>query len=75
MNREEYIDILELENAELKQENRQLKERINKTIIMLEIQIEVIKEQPSDNALNDNMEIKRREMVINLLNEVSNEND
>lgn len=59
----------------LQQENKQLKEKIKKTIIMLEIQIEVIKEQPSDNALNDNMEIKRREMVINLLNEVSNEND
>ncbi len=63
----------EIEN--LQQENKQLKEKIKKTIIMLEIQIEVIKEQPSDNALNDNMEIKRREMVINLLNEVSNEND
>lgn len=59
----------EIEN--LQQENKQLKEKIKKTIIMLEIQIEVIKEQPSDNALNDNMEIKRREMVINLLNEVS----
>lgn len=63
----------EIEN--LQQENKQLKEKIKKTIIMLEIQIEVIKEQPSDNALTDNMEIKRREMVINLLNEVSNEND
>ena len=38
---------------------------------MLEIQIEAIKVQPSDNALNDNMEIKQREKVINLLNEVS----
>lgn len=55
----------------LQQENKQLKEKIKKTIRMLEIQIEVIKEQPSDNALNDNMEIKQREMVINLLNEVS----
>ena len=30
MNREEYIDILELENAELKQENKQLKDNWNK---------------------------------------------
>lgn len=55
----------------IQQENEQLKEKINKTIRMLEIQIEVIKEQPSDNALNDNMEIKQREMVIRLLKEVS----
>lgn len=55
----------------LQQENKQLKEKIKKTIRMLEIQLEVIKEQPSDNALNDNMEIKQREMVINLLKEVS----
>lgn len=55
----------------IQQENEQLKEKINKTIRMLEIQIEVIKEQPSDNALNDNMEIKQREMVICLLKEVS----
>ena len=55
----------------LQQENKQLKEKIKKTIRMLEIQIEVIKAQPSDNALNDNMEIKQREMVINLLKEVS----
>lgn len=54
----------------LQQENKQLKEKIKKTIRMLEIQIEVIKVQPSDNALNDNMEIKQREMVINLLKEV-----
>lgn len=56
---------------ELQQENKQLKEKIKKTIRMLEIQIEVIKAQPSDNALNDNMEIKQREMVINLLNGAS----
>lgn len=55
----------------LQQENKQLKEKIKKTIRMLEIQIEVIKVQPSDNALNDNMEIKQREMVINLLNGAS----
>lgn len=59
----------EIEN--LQQENKQLKEKIKKTIRMLEIQIEVIKVQPSDNALNDNMEIKQREMVIRLLKEVS----
>lgn len=55
----------------IQQENKQLKEKINKTIRLLEIQIEVIKEQPSDNALNDNMEIKLREMVIKSLKEVS----
>lgn len=59
----------EIEN--LQQENKHLKEKIKKTIRMLEIQIEVIKVQPSDNALNDNMEIKQREMVINLLNGAS----
>lgn len=53
------------------EENKQLKEKINKVIRMLEIQIEVIKEQPSDNSANDNMEIKQREMVIRLLKEVS----
>lgn len=58
-------------SEQLQQENKQLKEKIKKTIGMLEIQIEVIKVQPSDSALNDNMEIKRREMVINLLNGVS----
>lgn len=61
----------ELTYEELKKENKQLKEKINKTIRMLEIQIEVIKEQPSDNSANDNMEIKQREMVIRLLKEVS----
>lgn len=55
----------------LQQENKQLKEKIKKTIRMLEIQIEVIKVQPSDNALNDNMEIKQRETIINLLNGAS----
>ena len=59
----------EIEN--LQQENKHLKEKIKKTIRMLEIQIEAIKEQPSDNALNDNMEIKQREMIIYLLKEVS----
>lgn len=58
-------------SEQLQQENKQLKEKIKKTIRMLEIQIEVIKVQPSDSALNDNMEILRREMVINLLNGVS----
>lgn len=58
-------------SEQLQQENKQLKEKIKKTIRMLEIQIEVIKVQPSDSALTDNMEIKRREMVINLLNGVS----
>lgn len=58
-------------SEQLQQENKQLKEKIKKTIRMLEIQIEVIKVQPSDSALNDNMEIKRREMVINLLNGAS----
>lgn len=56
---------------QLQQENKQLKEKINKTIRLLEIQIEVIKEQPSDNSANDNMEIKQREMIIYLLKEVS----
>lgn len=36
MNREEYIDILELENAELKQENKQLKEDIKNIINILD---------------------------------------
>lgn len=72
-----YTKLEELHNfyfekyCDLQQENKQLKEKINKTIRLLEIQIEVIKVQPSDNALNDNMEIKQREMVINLLNGAS----
>lgn len=72
-----YTKLEELHNfyfekyCDLQQENKQLKEKIKKTIRMLEIQIEVIKAQPSDNALNDNMEIKQREMVINLLNGAS----
>lgn len=72
-----YTKLEELHNfyfekyCDLQQENKQLKEKINKTIRLLEIQIEVIKLQPSDNALNDNMEIKQREMVINLLNGAS----
>lgn len=72
-----YTKLEELHNfyfekyCDLQQENKQLKEKIKKTIRMLEIQIEVIKVQPSDNALNDNMEIKQREMVINLLNGAS----
>lgn len=53
------------------EENQKQKEVIDKAIRMLEIQIEVIKEQPSDNSANDNMEIKQREMVIRLLKEVS----
>lgn len=68
---DEKIHDLELMIGKLQQENKQLKEKINKTIRMLEIQIEVIKVQPSDNALNDNMEIKQREKVINLLNGAS----
>lgn len=68
---DEKIHDLELMIGKLQQENKQLKEKINKTIRMLEIQIEVIKEQPSDNSLNDNMEIKQGEMVIRLLKEVS----
>lgn len=68
---DEKMHDLELMIGKLQQENKQLKEKINKTIRMLEIQIEVIKEQPSDNSLNDNMEIKQREMVIRLLKEVS----
>ena len=47
------------------------KEVINKVIKVLEIQIEVIKEQPSDNAVNDNFEINQRNMCIKLLKEVS----
>ena len=72
-----YTKLEELHNfyfekyCDLQQENKQLKEKINKAIRMLEIQIEVIKEQPSDNSANDNMEIKQREMVINLLNGAS----
>lgn len=67
--RETWYEISQI--RQLQQENKQLKEKINKTIRLLEIQIEVIKEQPSDNSANDNMEIKQREKVINLLNEVS----
>ena len=67
--RETWYDINQI--RQLQQENKQLKEKIKKVIRMLEIQIEAIKVQPSDNALNDNMEIKQREKVINLLNEVS----
>lgn len=68
---EELHDFYFEKYCDLQQENKQLKEKINKAIRMLEIQIEVIKEQPSDNALNDNMEIKLREMVIKSLKEVS----
>lgn len=68
---EELHDFYFEKYSDLQQENKQLKEKINKTIKMLEIQIEVIKEQPSDNSANDNMEIKQREMVIRLLKEVS----
>lgn len=67
----EYMKHIAKDFEQLQQENKQLKEKIKKTIRMLEIQIEVIKVQPSDNALNDNMEIKQREMVINLLNGAS----
>lgn len=66
-----HLEDFEVQYWELQQENKQLKEKIKKVIRMLEIQIEAIKVQPSDNALNDNMEIKQREKVINLLNEVS----
>lgn len=67
--RETWYEISQI--RQLQQENKQLKEKINKTIRLLEIQIEVIKEQPSDNSANDNMEIKQREMIIYLLKEVS----
>lgn len=67
----EYMKHIAKDFEQLQQENKQLKEKIKKTIRMLEIQIEAIKVQPSDNALNDNMEIKQREMVINLLNGAS----
>lgn len=67
----EYMKHIAKDFEQLQQENKQLKEKIKKTIRMLEIQIEVTKVQPSDNALNDNMEIKQREMVINLLNGAS----
>lgn len=49
------------------------REVINRAIRTLEIQIEIIKEQPSDNDVNDNMEIRQREAVINLLKGVENE--
>ena len=55
----------------LEQQVKKQKKVIDKSIRTLEIQIEVIKEQPSDNDLNDNMEIRQREMVINLLKGVS----
>lgn len=55
----------------LEQQVKKQKKVIDKAIRTLEIQIEVIKEQPSDNDLNDNMEIRQREMVINLLKGVS----
>lgn len=67
----EYMKHIAKDFEQLQQENKQLKEKIKKTIRMLEIQIEAIKVQPSDNALNDNMEIKQREMGINLLNGAS----
>lgn len=67
--RETWYEISQI--RQLQQENKQLKEKINKTIRLLEIQIEAIKEQPSDNSANDNMEIKQREMIIYLLKEVS----
>lgn len=68
---DEKIHDLELMIGKLQQESKQLKEKIKKVIRMLEIQIEAIKVQPSDNALNDNMEIKQREKVINFLNGAS----
>lgn len=60
----EYVETLELKC-------KKQQEVIDKVIKALEIQIKVIKENPSANALNDNMEIKQREMVINLLKGVS----
>ncbi len=56
---------------ELLKENKKQKEAINKVIKTLEIQIEVIKEQPSNNAVSDNFEINQRNMCIKLLKEVS----
>lgn len=49
------------------------REVINRAIRTLEIQIEIIKEQPSDNDVNDNFEIRQRKMIINLLKGVENE--
>lgn len=62
----EYIDNLE-------QQCKKQKEVIDRAIRTLEIQIEIIKEQPSDNDVNDNFEIRQREMIINLLKGVENE--
>lgn len=55
----------------LEQQCQKQKEVIDKVIKALEIQIEVIKEQPSDNVVSDNFEINQRNMCIKLLKEVS----
>lgn len=55
----------------IEQQCKKQKEVIDKVIKALEIQIEVIKEQPSDNAVSDNFEINQRNMCIKLLKEVS----
>ncbi len=62
---------LKLYLMNLNEQNKKQKEAINKVIKALEIQIEVIKEQPSDNAVSDNFEINQRNMCIKLLKEVS----
>lgn len=59
------------ENTRLLEQCKKQKEAINKVIKALEIQIEVIKEQPSDNDVSDNFEINQRNMCIKLLKEVS----
>lgn len=68
--REEYNKIQSLYESVFAKSEKQ-KEVIDKVIKALEIQIEVIKEQPSDNAVSDNFEINQRNMCIKLLNEVS----
>lgn len=59
-----YVDKLE-------QQVQKQKEVINKVIKTLEIQIEAIKDQPSDNAWYDHCEINQRNMCIKLLKEAS----
>jgi hypothetical protein len=54
----------------LKEEYKKQKEAIDKAIKSLEIQVEVIKEQPSDSYLDDDFEIKQRLTILNVLKEV-----
>lgn len=62
-----YINQLQQENQQLKDQLKQRDEVIEKVVKMLEINIELIKEQPSNDKLADEFSIERFNDLLKIL--------